>query len=415
MHMRFLLTLSSAALMATGAAAAPPSVRDFRLPPAESPDDRPQVQGPVDTEGPVRRAPRVIANDPPAAASEEPATAASPPRTSRPIPRSTPGTAIRQPQTEPPTREPTQSQRLPTRQPATPTPPPAPAEPRIVAEPATNPIATETSEAPIAERQPNRITTPAATIPVPDDAAAMANRRTPNWVWAALLVLIAILGGMYGLWQRRRQAAGYARDAYAPESAAVRPSPLPQNRAPNRIPNSSPELAPQPVATASKPRLASRVPVQVKAEAHSLTRSFMNATFVFSLDLRNLGTQPLRGLTVQADLVTAHGKAPLEEQLAGSDSTIAPVTKVDDIAAQQSHRIDSEFRLPVNAIRTIAQGKARLFVPLLRVRIAMEGRQAVVRTFVVGILPPNGRGKLLPFRLDEMAQTYRDIGLRALD
>ncbi len=146
-----------------------------------------------------------------------------------------------------------------------------------------------------------------------------------------------------------------------------------------------------------------------------LSRSLMFATLGYSLDLRNLGTRPLRDLTVKADLVTAHGNAPLDEQLADRSTDLLPVTTVELIAAQETYRLDSEYRLPIGQIRTMAQGNAQLYVPLLRISIAMEGKAPLVRSFVVGILPPSGWGKLQPFRRDEMAQNYRDIGLRPLD
>ena len=141
----------------------------------------------------------------------------------------------------------------------------------------------------------------------------------------------------------------------------------------------------------------------------------MFATLNYALDLRNLGTQPLRDLTLRADLVTAHGQAPLEEQLADRDADMAPVTGIPMIAAQETYRFDGEYRLPTSEIRIIAQGKAQLYVPLLRIRIDMDGKAPLVRSFVVGLRPASGHGKLQPFRRDEMAQTYRNIGLRSLD
>ncbi len=173
----------------------------------------------------------------------------------------------------------------------------------------------------------------------------------------------------------------------------------------------TPPPAPHNLKTAAAPR----VPIQLKAEAQSLSRSLMAATLTFKLDIRNLGTQTIRDIAIDADLVTAHGKAPVGQQVANADSELPSLQIIPEIKGQDVYSITGEFRLPVNQIRTISQGAATLFVPLLRVRAVMPGKTSVVQTYVLGILPATGQGKLQPFRLDEMAQTYRNIGLRLLD
>lgn len=141
----------------------------------------------------------------------------------------------------------------------------------------------------------------------------------------------------------------------------------------------------------------------------------MNATLAYRLQVSNLGTKPLRDIHLSADMVTAHNGAPVNEQLAGKQTLLAPVSTLAEIGPGETVPVTAEIRLPVHAIRTIRQGNAHLFVPLLRLRVDAEGRDPVVRTFVVGMLPPAGQSKLQPFRLDELAQIYRSIGLRALD
>ena len=155
--------------------------------------------------------------------------------------------------------------------------------------------------------------------------------------------------------------------------------------------------------------------MQLRVEASSLSRSVMNATLSYQIMLRNMGTKTLTDIRVSADLITAHGQTPVADQLGSRASQLPQVASVAEIAPRETQPVTGDLRLPVSQIRTIRQGKAHLFIPLLRVRIDGDGKDPIIRTFVVGTLPPAGQSKLLPFRLDELAQTYRNIGLRALD
>jgi hypothetical protein len=243
-------------------------------------------------------------------------------------------------------------------------------------------------------------------------SATAALPDVPYWWLLALAVALA-LGIVLFAWRKRQAGTAYsagegsqlAYDAAEPVPQPDTPEPDPANREP----------AVQNTAPASPVRVAARVPVQLKAEAHALSRSVMNATLSYRLALRNLGTQPLKDVRVSVDMVTAHGQLPVTEQLASGETVLPLATSIDAIEARDTHEFGGEFRLPVPAIRPIRQGNALLYVPLLRIRVDAEGREPLLRSFVIGTLPPAGHSKLQPFRLDEMAQTYRNIGLRALD
>lgn len=141
----------------------------------------------------------------------------------------------------------------------------------------------------------------------------------------------------------------------------------------------------------------------------------MNATLSYNILIRNMGTKDLTNICVSADMITAHAALPAGDQLASKAVSIPLIADIPAIAAGETHPLTGDIRLPVGQIKTIRQGKAHLFVPLLRVRVDSAGREPVIRSFVVGVLPQAGESKLKPFRLDELAQTYRNIGLRALD
>ncbi|MGB7373669.1 hypothetical protein [Pontixanthobacter sp.] len=159
----------------------------------------------------------------------------------------------------------------------------------------------------------------------------------------------------------------------------------------------------------------SALPVQISAEATALSRSMMNAALTYRFTLRNLGAASLTDVAIRADITTAHAKSPVTDQVAQDDTELPFTSLMPRIEAGASQDLNGELRMPVSAIRLITQGNAKLYVPLVRLRVEAAGFAPLVHTFVVGIRPASKGGKLLPFRLDEMAQTYRDIGFRALN
>lgn len=139
----------------------------------------------------------------------------------------------------------------------------------------------------------------------------------------------------------------------------------------------------------------------------------MNATLSCAITIHNHSALVFENLQISGDLVTAHGKVPAAEQLADGATELAPLDTVPALAAGETAELTANLRIPVNQIRTIAQGRATLYVPLLRLRVTSDGLDPVTQTFVIGMKPP-GTGKVQPFRLDEMPQTYHQIGSRAL-
>ncbi len=155
--------------------------------------------------------------------------------------------------------------------------------------------------------------------------------------------------------------------------------------------------------------------MKIEAVPTHLTRSMMTASFDCRLSFVNRGEAALENVTVGLDLVTAHSSLPTSEQLADPARPLPEASQIARIEPGESVEISHEVRLPTSAIRTMRQGSAHLYVPLLRVRAQARNADAVARTFIVGTLPEAGATKLQPFRLDEMPQTYRSIGLAALD
>ena len=141
----------------------------------------------------------------------------------------------------------------------------------------------------------------------------------------------------------------------------------------------------------------------------------MAATFSCRVTLANRGTAPLENVTIGADLITAHSSIATEDQVSDPARLLPQFGTVARIEPGETVELAHEMRLPTTEIRTVNQGKALLYVPLLRVRAQAGTTAPVARTFIVGTLPQGGAQKLQPFRLDEMPQTYRQIGVAALD
>ncbi|MGB5778327.1 hypothetical protein [Allopontixanthobacter sediminis] len=401
------LTLAGAAVAATPAATATPP-GGFRLPPAPSPTATPDVQGPVDIEGPVPIEPRVI-------------------RTPRPSPAPSPTPTATQRQLPTILAEPSPAQPLETRR-FTPAARATPGQLTPGDEtPAPGQSASDSLDLTPAEPVTGSLPTAA---PLPGLGEDLATSATPglsedqggtaNWsLWFALATALAVAAGAAYLWRVRRQTALVG---FAPIEPPLvrRPEPAPSPSAPRApqpaaqpLPGASP--VPSKVPAAAAPAAATKArPFSIQVVPGKLSRSMMNATLSCAITIHNHSALAFENLQISGDLVTAHGKVPASEQLADGATVLAPLDTMPALAAGEKAQLTASLNLPVNQIRTIAQGRAMLYVPLLRLRVTSDGLDPVTQTFVIGMKPP-GSGKVQPFRLDEMPQTYNQIGSRALD
>lgn len=370
-----LFTLVAPLALTAAAAQASPAVRNFELPPGPSTSptaEAPQVQGPVDPDAPVATRPRPV--DRPAA---PPTTAPAPLPTPAIPPTATPSptaTASARPPRPLPTTEPGDA--------------PAPSVTQTAPPP---PIAGEEALPPAASTLPQ---TDATSTPASEPEHGTVS--TVAALVAGLVVLLAALAA--GLWWWRRRQ---------PTTTKV-----PQIE----LPLVTPQADPAPVSPpASLPSPAFGPLLRIDATPSHLTRSLMAATFSCRIALENRGEQPLADLAVGLDLTTAHGSVAAGDQLADPDRPLPEVLRVARLEPGERVEFARDVRLPTAEIRALRQGEARLYIPLLRVRAQAGGDRAVARTFIVGTLPDAGATKLQPFRLDEIPQTYRMIGVAALD
>lgn len=382
-----------------GAPGAPPP--GFQLPPAPSPTATPQVQGPVDIEGPVPVTPRVIP-------TSRPSPTPTPAPTQRPLP--TILTPAPQPTADTrrftPAARATPGQRIPGSDSVSGTELPSDSLDLTPAEPVLESLPSPTS-------LPSLADSGAAS---PAQAGGANSGLSANWsLWLAIFAgLIALIAGLYLLRSRQRMAA-----------AGVAPIEPPLIRQPSPAPR--PATAPEPAAIPQPGQLPDAAPVPAMAGSGSgqaqslsldltpakLSRSMRNATLSCAIKLHNGTGQEFHNLQISGDLVTAHSKVPVGDQLADASTDLAPLDTIAALAAGETGEFSVSLNLPVMQIRPIAQGRATLYVPLVRLRVTSDGHDPVTRTFVIGMQPP-GSEKVQPFRLDEMPQTYHQIGSRAL-
>lgn len=362
------------------------SPNDFRLPPdTRTPTPNPNVQGPVDTEGPVPIRPRVI----PTASPTPTAT-----RTAAPAPSPTATPRIRLPETQavqparPASSQPTPRTTAPaTRNVPLPAPSPLPEARDTSATQETDPAPPVASDSDLSAVSPvPGAVTPSVTAP----AAGEEDGGSLAWLWVVLGLLALGIGGFFA-WRYLRGR----RTAAAPVAPPIVRPRIPDGGAPS----------------GERRRLA---PLTFTAEAVRVSRSMMNVTLSYRITITNQSNRDMADLVIGGDLVSAHGRVPVDEQVAGSHTSLQQVQKVEHLAAGEKKVLTGDIRLPVQQIRPLRQGNSPLLVPLLRLRVDGEGLDPLVHTYVVGIKPPQKGARLQPFRLDETPQGYSRIGLRAL-
>lgn len=396
MTTRFRLPLLALAILGAPVLAhAQQSPQDFRLPPAPTPTPTPDVQGPVDTESPVR-----------------PVASPTPAPTLAPTPR--PTIVLPSPSPSPrPTARPTE-RATPTPRPATPSPTPvpqnrnAPAAPPSARQPVPEPDI-ETNPLPGADSSTGLESTP--TVPpvvAPSPNVAPELEAGPDdadnglwWVGALGLLGLGALGGGYVLRRRRSRATPQI------ERPVVAAPP-----ADERLTEEPPleERAVAPAASAAPPPNA----LALRIEALRLNRSFMNATLAYRVTVLNRSTSPLSEVAIEADLASAHGDLPMEQQVADAGTALQERHTTSRLAAGQSARFEGQVTLPLAQARVIRQGNVALLVPLLRMRSRAAGIEPVARTLAIGPAASGGGARLVPFNLEEGPRSYEPLAQKII-
>ena len=396
------------------------SVQDFQLPPNPTPSPSPNVQGPVDSEsGPVT--PRATVQPVPT-----PSPTARPSVT--PTPRPTPAP------TQTPTTRPSPTLRLPA-----PVPTPAPSrvprpQPSAVESPAPVPLPAPTP-IPSPETAPaigeTDTSTPVPFEPspaitnAPDSAPVEDPADDSEYLWwiAALAALAA--GGAAFFWRRRQANAPVPtiepprvrREPAQPAApkpepvAAPAPAPAPTPTPAAAVPSAAVPPAPIPAMTEA----ANGTPISVRFEPLRLSRSVMAATLYYRATILNRGPAALNEVVLEADLGSASGGRPVDEQVLDENKPLTPRHVFGRLATGQSARFEGSVQIPLAQADVIRQGNTALLVPLMRLRATAKDAVPFARTFAVGQLAESGSSRLHPFRLDEGLRSWEPLAQRVLD
>ncbi|UIP08293.1 LPXTG cell wall anchor domain-containing protein [Erythrobacter sp. SDW2] len=225
--------------------------------------------------------------------------------------------------------------------------------------------------------------------PVPSSGAATdaGSPVLPAWWWIAAIgaALAALAGGL--LFWRRRNATE------APPEI-VRPV----------VGGNSQSVAPDDLLRYLK----------VEVDAVRLARSMMAATLTYRVTLSNRASDAIRNIKLEGDLASAHGQAPISEQLADALTALPALHELDHLGAGQRKSFTGEMRLELRNIRPIRQGNIPIYIPLVRLKASAAGAAAKAFTFVVGKSANVAGARLQPFRLDTPPQTFNEIDARPL-
>ncbi|WP_435418291.1 hypothetical protein WAB17_01560 [Parerythrobacter aurantius] len=384
MHTRFLLPLLALGLTAFPAAPAlAQSASDFQLPPNPAPSPTPRAQGPVDDSATVPVAPRPIIRP-----------TATPTATPSPAPTSAAPTASPSAQPSRPAAGATQPASSPRQPPGTPARATDPARtPSGLPSPGASAGVTGLPQDGAGGTAPGFSlppVSPEASPPAPvaqaDEADAAADESLPWWWWiAALAVALAALAA--GLVALRRKASVRA------------PAPIVR-----------PVVASEP-AVADDDLLRY---LKVEVEAVRLSRSLMAATLSYRLTLSNRAPTAMRNIVLDGDLTSAHGQAPIADQLADAGTSLPALHSVEHLGAGQRKVVTGDLRLELRSVRPIRQGNVPIYVPLVRLKAQAADAPARAFTFVVGKTAGTAGARLQPFRLDTPPQTFTEIDARPL-
>lgn len=367
------LSLLALALAVGSVTASAQSVQDFQLPPNPAPTatPTPTVQGPVDIESGVPVRPRPIPTPlPTAVATPTPSPARSPVATPTPTPR---------PQATPVARPANRE---------APAAPPSLASPRPTAMVSSESAAISAQAGAVEETTSSTATQPAPVVASPDTApeiAAAQGTGTPAWWWLAGLAALALL------------AIAAARALRRSRAKPLRIEP--------------PVVRKDGGATVAAPRAA----LTLRPEAIRLSRSVMAATLTYRLTVLNRGTEALTNVVIEADLGSASGERPVEEQVAMATTALEPRHTMARLAPGQSARFEGRLQLQLSQAGILRQGNTPLLVPLLRLRTTAEGIEPQAQTLAIGQQGTGGGSRLQPFRLDEGPRGYEPLAQRALD
>ena len=160
---------------------------------------------------------------------------------------------------------------------------------------------------------------------------------------------------------------------------------------------------------------ANGTPLSVRFEPLRLSRSVMAATLYYRVTILNRGAKALSEVVLEADLGSASGSRPVDEQVLDENKPLTPRQVFGRLATGQSARFEGSVQLPLAQADVIRQGNTALLVPLMRLRATATDAAPFARTFAVGQAAGTGSNRLQPFRMDEGLRSWEPLAQRVLD
>jgi len=384
-----------------------PSVSEYSLPPGDDqPRANPNVQGPVEENGP----PPKVVTEPDTAQPSKPLVVNPVPVAPKPANTDRSAPAPRAPAEEPAPRAST----------------PQPSPDSIIQ-----------SDTPVDNEQPQPDTLGQTAPPLPSDqpatteapevAPAEASETNSIYYIVGGIFLLLLAGlGIY-FWRRKTSEDRLTEEPEptpAPEPAAFPRKPAPKIYSP---PNPAMPKAPTPVSndgfvtsklgvmpTQPPARRAVANHLQIEFIANGASSTLLNAVLNYSVTLTNISDQDLSnirlwGAMVQADAENARNAAVQSGNL---------LHETKSLAVGEAGIFSGDIRLPLNAIRPITFKSQALFIPLAHFGTHYLDRQGDAHhqgvSFIIGREYEPPRTKMAPFRLDLGPRSFGPVGQRPL-
>ena len=275
---------------------------------------------------------------------------------------------------------------------------------------------------------PTPVSTPALAPPAPEPTT---NTLAPEHHFSLLPWLLAALalgaGGAFLFWRNRSRPA-LAGGPQIEMFSAPEPSPAPPSRPPEPAPRPVPappraETPPPRAQTPSPPPTAPvgivstslRPWVDINANPLRCVLTDDSVTIEFELELFNSGSAPARDILVEALIVNAG--AAQEQELAGFFARPpGPGNRIEVLDPLTRTAFTTQVVTSRDHISIFEAAGRHMFVPLLAFNAFYRRGSGDAQSSVAYLLgrDSKGGGKMAPFRVDQGARAFRDVGARQL-
>ncbi len=153
--------------------------------------------------------------------------------------------------------------------------------------------------------------------------------------------------------------------------------------------------------------------IDIDIEIVRATRSVMNFTLDYRLNLANRTPNAVRDVSISAILTSAQSGAAPGSTALGFDRP-QPVI-IPRIGPNKTHSESGQVQLPTSKLQVMRQGNVPLFVPLLQITVIQGNGEPVTRHYVVGQPSTASAARLQPIPLNTPPGGIPGLRVRELD